>query len=61
MLWLFIVHEQCFKDKHLDSVYYDNSNKKILGKMKDEFNGVKVKEFVGWKNKMYSLLACNDL
>ena len=64
-----VVYEQCFKDKHLfdcsgyskDSVCYDNSNKKVLGKMKDEFNGVKVKEFVGWKNKMYSLLACNDL
>ena len=33
----------------------------MLGKMKDEFNGVKIDEFVGLKNKMYSLIACNDL
>ena len=42
------VYDQCFKDKHLfdfsgypkDSVYYCYVNKKALGKMKDEFNGV---------------------
>ena len=33
----------------------------MLGKMKDEFNGVKIGEFVGLKSKMYSLIACNDL
>ena len=29
--------------------------------MKNEFNGVKIDEFVGLKSKMYSLIACNDL
>ena len=43
-----------------DSVYYDGSNKKVLGQMKDEFNGVKIDELVGLKSKMYSLIACND-
>ena len=33
----------------------------MLGKTKDEFNGVKIYEFVGLKSKMYSLIACNDL
>ena len=59
------VYDQCFKDKHLfdfsgypkDSVYYDSLNKKVLGKMKDELNGVKIVKFVGLKSKMYSLIA----
>ena len=62
------VYDQCFKDKHLfdfggyskDSVYYDDSNKKVLGKMKDELSAVKYDEFVGLKSKMYSLISCND-
>ena len=59
------VYDQCFKGKHLfdfsgypkNSVYYDNSNKKMLGKMKDELNGNKTVEFVGLKSKMYSLIS----
>ena len=62
------VYDQCFKDKHLfdfsgyskDSVYYDDSNKNVLGKMKDELGAVKIDEFNGLKSKMYSLISCND-
>ena len=62
------VYDQCFENKHLfdfteypkDSVYYDSSNKKVLGKMKDELNGSKIVEFVGLKSEMYSLISEND-
>ena len=62
------VYERCFKDKNLFdfsgyqkiSNYYDISNKKVLEKVKDEFNGVKIVEFIGLKSKMYSLIRSDD-
>ena len=62
------VYKQCFKDKDLfdfsgypkDSVYYNSLNKKVLDKMKDEFNGIKISEFVGLKSKMYSLISVDN-
>ena len=41
------------------SKYYDNSNKLVIGKMKDETRGVAIAEFVGLKTKMYSFLVDN--
>ena len=57
------VYEEFFKHKHLfdfsnypkDSKFFDETNKKVIGKMKDEFGGVIVIEFVGLKSKMYSM------
>ena len=43
-----------------DSVYYDTSNGKVLVKMKDEFNGVKIVEFAGLTSKMCSLISVDD-
>ena len=62
------VYGQCFRDKDLfdfsgypkNTVYYDISNKKKLGKIKDEFNGNKIVEFVRLKSKMYSLISSDD-
>ena len=39
------------------SKYNDNSNKLVVGKMKDETAGVAVEEFVGLKPKMYFYLV----
>ena len=38
-----------------DLKFFDETNKKVIGKMKDEFGGVIVTEFVGLKSKMYSI------
>ena len=38
-----------------DSKFFDETNKKVIGKIKDEFGGVIVDEFVGLKSKMYSM------
>ena len=44
-----------FSNYSKDSKFFDETNKKVIGKMKDEFGGVIVIEFVGLKSKMYSM------
>ena len=38
------------------SKYYCDENKKIVGKMKDEYDGKSILKFVGLKSKMYLIL-----
>ena len=62
------VYEECFNDRELfdfseypvSPKFYDISNEKVLGKMKNEFKGEIISEFVGLKSKMYSLTSIND-
>ena len=57
------VSEQFFKWKDLfdfsnyskDSKFFYETNKKVIGKIKYEFGGVSVIEFVGLKSKMHSM------
>ena len=57
------VYEEFFKWKDLfdfsnfpkDSKIFNETNKKVIGKMKDEFGRVIVIEFVGLKSKMHSM------
>ena len=62
------VYEEFFKHKDLfefsnypkDSKFFDLSNKKVIGKIKDEFGGVIVEVFAGSKSKMYSIKKIDD-
>ena len=57
------IYEDLFKWKDLfdfsnyskDSKFFDITNKKVIGKMKDEYGGVIIDQFVGLKSKMYSI------
>ena len=57
------VYEKFFKHKHLfdfincpeDSKFFDPTNKKVIGKMKDESEEKIIHDFVGLKSKIYSV------
>ena len=57
------VYEEFFKWKDLfdfsnyskDSKFFDETNKKVIGKMKDVSEGKIIDEFVGLKSKMHSM------
>ena len=57
------VSEEFFNQKDLfdfsnyskDSKLFDQTNRKVIGKMKDQSDGIVVTEFVGIKSKIYSL------
>ena len=58
------VYQDFWNDKYLfdnsdyskSSPYFDNTNKKVIGKFKDQAAGVPICEFVGLRSKMYSYM-----
>ena len=46
-------------DYSVSSPYFDNTNKKVIGKFKDEAVGILITEFVGLRSKMYSYIKDN--
>ena len=62
------VYEDFFKHKHLfhfsnypkDSKFFDQVNKKVIDKMKEEKEGKIIGEFVGLKPKIYSIKNIDD-
>ena len=42
------------------SKYFCSDNKKVVGKMKDEYGAARIIKFVGLKSKMYSILDENN-
>ena len=57
------VYEDFFKWKDLfdfsnslkDSKFFDNTNKKVIGKMEDEYGGIIIDQCIGLKSKMYPI------
>ena len=57
-----------WKDKHRfdnsdypkSSSFFENKNKKVIGKFKDEAAGIPITEFVGLRSKMYSYMKDNE-
>ena len=47
-------------DYNESSPYYFNTNKKVIGKFKDEAAGIPIREFVGLRSKMYSYIKDNQ-
>ena len=45
-----------FSNLPLSSKYYCSDNKKVVGKVKDEYGWKSILKFVGLKSKMYSVL-----
>ena len=43
-----------------NSQYFNKTNKKVIGKFKDEVAGIPITEFVGLRSKMYSYIKDND-
>ena len=47
-------------DYNKESPFYNDSNKKVIGKFKDESAGIPITEFVGLRSKMYSYVKDNE-
>ena len=62
------IYEDFCKDKDLfdfsdypkDSKFFDLVKKKVFGKMKDDFKGKIISEFVGLKSKMYAFIDVDN-
>ena len=44
-----------FSDYSKDSKFFDDANKNVIGKLKDEMGGAIIAEFIGLKSKMYAI------
>ncbi len=62
------VYQDMYDNRHLfdlsdyprDSKFHDDTNKKVVGKLKDEMNLSAIKYFVGLRSKMYAVLLDNN-
>ena len=52
--------EYDFSDYQRDHPLYDETNKKVIGKMKDECAGAPIAEYIGLRPKLYSVLKADE-
>ena len=43
-----------------NSLYFNNTNKKVISKFKDEDSGIPILEFIALRSKMYSYIKDDD-
>ena len=48
-----------FSNYSKESTFYDDTNNKVIGKMKDEYGGAIIDQFIGLKSKTYSIEKIN--
>ena len=49
-----------FSDDPKDHQLHDESNKKVIGKMKDEYAGTPIAEYIGLRPKLYTILRADE-
>jgi hypothetical protein len=50
-----IDNKEFFDLSDMPKEFQDNTNKKVIGKFKDETSGIPIEEFIGLRSKMYSV------
>ena len=53
-------NKQMFDLSDMNGQFKDNTNKKVIGKFKDETVGIPIREFIGLRSKMYSVQLDNE-
>ena len=48
-----------FSNYSKESKFFDDTNKKVIGKMNDEYGGVIIDQFIGLKSKIHSIKKIN--
>ena len=52
--------EYVFSDYPKDHPLHDETNKKVIGKMKDECAGTPIAEYIGLRSKLYSIIRSDE-
>ena len=47
----------CLTLANINIIFFHPTNRKVIGKMKDEFKGIPSNKFIGLKSKMYCIVS----